>query len=233
VVGRSETARLTDRETFHAVLSKPENRYLARQLCWVASIKGLDTYILQARASLHFDFLIETVRPRPSPMDLDIVIGALGELAPPEMCNGLVVPIVYLDQMYSFDRETLLKSVPKPEKPIDTKFEAIAEEILERILQMADNAGSTDEHRALNYLSVRCPTIYAETAKAFARNSILSSIEVRRSPLSGTRRIVDVIFSYTNRATDVTEKVFTRVDVTEKFPFLVTKPSPYVEQYGR
>jgi hypothetical protein len=50
------------------------------------------------------------------------------------------------------------------------------------------------------------------------------------SPLSGTRRIVDVIFSYTNRNTDFTEKFFVRVDVTEEFPFLVTKLSPYYDR---
>ena len=40
---------------------------------------------------------------------------------------------------------------------------------------------------------------------------------------------MDVIFSFTNRQTDVIEKFFTRVDVTEKFPFLVTKMSPYYD----
>jgi hypothetical protein len=48
--------------------------------------------------------------------------------------------------------------------------------------------------------------------------------------LSGTRKIVDVIFSYTNRTTDVVEKFFVRVDVTEEFPFLVTKLSPYYDR---
>lgn len=99
-----------------------------------------------------------------------------------------------------------------------------------RIMQLADNAGATDEHRALNYCAVRYPAIYATTAEAFARNSSLSAVEIRPSPLSGTRRIVDAIFSYTNRQTDVTEKFFTRVDVTEEFPFLVTKMSPYYDR---
>jgi len=40
---------------------------------------------------------------------------------------------------------------------------------------------------------------------------------------------VDVIFSYTNRKTDFTEKCFVRADVTEEFPFLVQKLSPYFE----
>jgi hypothetical protein len=41
---------------------------------------------------------------------------------------------------------------------------------------------------------------------------------------------VDAIFSYTNRNTDFTEKSFVRVDVTEEFPFLVTKLSPFYDR---
>ncbi|RCV63990.1 hypothetical protein C5S53_10930, partial [Methanophagales archaeon] len=48
--------------------------------------------------------------------------------------------------------------------------------------------------------------------------------------LSGVRKIVDAIFSYTNRNTDVIEKYFVRVDVTEAFPFLVTKMSPFYDR---
>jgi PatG C-terminal len=103
-------------------------------------------------------------------------------------------------------------------------------ELFDRIMQMADNAGATDEHRALNYCALRYPAIYAKAAEEFAANSSLSAVEVRPSPLSGTRRVVDVIFSYTNRNTDFTEKFFVRVDVTEEFPFLVTKLSPYYER---
>jgi hypothetical protein len=39
-----------------------------------------------------------------------------------------------------------------------------------------------------------------------------------------------MIFSVTNRNTDVNEKFFVRVDVTEEFPFLVTKLSPYLDR---
>src|SRR5262245_26304467 len=47
--GRTETAGKTDQQTFHAVLSKRENRYLVRQLCWVLTIHGLETYLLRPR----------------------------------------------------------------------------------------------------------------------------------------------------------------------------------------
>jgi hypothetical protein len=228
--GRAETAGQTDQQTFYNVLSKPENRYLARQLCWVLMIQGLETYIVQPRDPRDFDRLVEAIRPQPSPMDIDVVIGMRGPIAPPELCNGLMVPIVIFDQVYSFDRDALIKAIPRPEKATEEQFEAAAGEVFDRILQMTDNAGATDEHRALNYLAMRYPGIYAKAAEEFARDFSLSGVEVRPSPLSGTRKIVEVIFSFTNRNTDFTEKFFARCDMTEEFPFLVTKLSPYYDR---
>jgi hypothetical protein len=227
---RADTAGKTDQQTFHAVLSKRENRYLVRQLCWVLSTQGLETYLLQPRDPADIDLLVEAIRPAPRPNDIDVVIGMRGPIAPPEMCNGLMVPIVAFDQIYSFDRESLIKSIPKPAGAKTKEFTAAATELFERIIQMTDNAGATDENRAANYLAVRYPAIYAKAAEEFAVNASLSAVEVRPSPVSTTRKVVDVIFSFTNRNTDVTEKFFVRVDVTEKFPFLVTKMSPYYDR---
>jgi hypothetical protein len=228
--GRAETAGLSDRQALQSVLSQRQNRYLARQLCWVLTIEGLETYLLAPRDSADLELLVEAVRPAPRALDVDIVIGLRGPIASPEMCNGLMVPIVLFDQLYSFDVDTLIKSIPRPEKVSAKEFEPAAEELFQRIMQMADNAGATDEHRALNYLAVRYPAVYATAADAFARNCSLSAVEVRPSPLSGTRRIVEVIFAFTDRQTDVVEKFFCRCDVTEEFPFLVTKMSPYYDR---
>ena len=208
--GRTDTAGKTDQQTFHAVLSKRENRYLVRQLCWVLTIQGLETYLLLPRDPADIDLLVEAIRPAPSPNDIDVVIGMRGPIAPPEMCNGLMVPIVAFDQIYSFDRDALIKAIPKPEKTTAAQFGPAAEELFNRIMQLTDNAGATDEHRALNYLAMRYPAIYAKAAEEFARDFSLTGVEVRPSPLSSTRNIVDVIFSYTNRNTDFTEKFFVR-----------------------
>ena len=228
--GRSVTAGKTDQQTFHTVLSKRENRYLVRQLCWVFTIQGMDTYLLVPRDPADIELLVDAIRPAPSPHDVDVVIGVRGPIAPPEMCNGLMVPIVAFDQLYSFDHEALIKSIPKPEKTSAAQFTPAAYELFSRIMQLTDNAGSTDEHRALNYLAMRYPAIYAKAAEAFGRSSSLTGVEVRLSPLSSTRKIVDVIFAYTDRNTDFTEKVCVRTDVTEKFPFLVAKMSPYYDR---
>jgi hypothetical protein len=228
--GRGHTKGKTDREAMQAILSAHENRYLARQLCWVLTLQGLETYLLTPRDSVNFDMLVEAVRPTPRPTDLDVVIGLRGPIASPEICNGLIVPIVFFDQIYSFDRDALIKSIPRPEKVTAQKFHPAAEELFDRIMQMTDNAGATDENRALNYLAVRYPAIYAKASEEFAANASLSGVEVRPSALSNTRKILDAIFSYTNRNTDVVEKFFVRVDVTEEFPFLVTKMSPYYDR---
>jgi hypothetical protein len=228
--GRAETKGKTDRETLRAVLSARENRYLARQLCYVLTVQGLETYIVTPRDSADFDQLVQAVRAVPRPSDLDVVIGVLGPIALPEMCNGLMVPIVAFDQIYSFDRDALIKAIPRQEKVSAKEFGLAAEELFDRVMQMTDNAGATDENRALNYLAMRYPAIYAKAAEEFGRDCSLTGVEVRPSPLSGTRKIVDVIFSYTNRNTDFTEKFFVRVDVTEEFPFLVTKMSPYYDR---
>jgi PatG Domain len=230
VTGRTDTAGKTDQQTFHDVLSRRENRYLARQLCCVLTIQGQDTYLLMPRDPVDIDLLIEAIRPAPSPNDIDVVIGLRGPIAPPEMCNGLLVPIIVFDQIYSFDRGTLVKAIPRPERTTARQFEETAEELFDRVMQMTDNAGATDEHRALNYLAMRYPAIYAKAAEQFAKNFSLSAVDVRPSTLSGTRNIVDVIFSYVNRNTDYAEKYFVRCDITEEFPFLVTKMAPYFDR---
>lgn len=230
---RTNTTGKTDQETFQAVLSQRENRYLARQLCWVLTIQGLETYLLRPHDPADIDLLIDAIRAARNPNDIDVVVGTLGPMATPEMCNGLMVPIVWFDQIYSFDRYALIEAIPKPKRPEKTtaaQFRAVAEEVFDRIMLLTDNAGNTDEHRALNYMAMRYPAIYARAAEQFANDFSLTGVEVRPSPLSGTRKIVDVIFSYTDRKTDFTEKFCARCDTTEEFPFLVTKLSPYYDR---
>jgi len=89
-MGREKTGEKTlgtDRQAFHSVLSKPQNHYLVRQLCWIMAVEGLETYLLRPRDPQDFGLLVEAIRPNPSPMDLDVVIGMSGPVAPPEWCN--------------------------------------------------------------------------------------------------------------------------------------------------
>jgi hypothetical protein len=232
VVGRADSGGLANRELLYAILSKPENRYLPRQLCWVFKIEGLDTYLLQPRDVNDFDKLVEAIRPpqNASLTDIDVVIGKRGPVAPPKLCNGLQVPIVVFDTLDSLDRTRLVQRIKKPAKVAAREFTAGREQLLLRIAQMADNAGDTDEYRALNYCAVRQPEMYENDNRLLGEDFSLSAVEARPSRLSGRRKIVDVVLSYAHRKTDFTEKYYWRVDVTEEFPFLVSGMAPYYDR---
>jgi hypothetical protein len=233
VAGQAVTEGQTDRQVIASILNDRANRYLAREMCWVFLIEGLETYIVVPRDTADFELLVQAIRPEPSPLDIDVIIGTRGPLAPPQICGGLGLPIVILDHLYSFDRESLIAAIPLPKgtpAKDDERFRASARELLDQIMQMADNAGATDEHRALNYLAVRYPAIYARAAAEHEESNSLAAVEVRSSRLSAARSIVDVIFAYVNRQTDVTTKYFCRVDITEKWPHMVTALSPYFDR---
>jgi hypothetical protein len=230
VMSRTETKGLTHQQAFRKVIRAPQNRYLLRQLCWVMSIAGIETYLVTPRYQADFDMLAETVREAANPMELNVIVGARGPVASPDMCNGLTLPIVFFDMLYSFERAELIEAIPRPEKKPAKQFADAAGELFAHIIQMTHNNGATDEHRALNYLAVRYPAIYAQMAAESAANASLTSVSVKKSALSGARRIVDVIFDYTNRATDVVQKYFVRLDVTEEFPYILSKLTPYFDQ---
>jgi hypothetical protein len=193
------------------------------------SVQGLETYLVLPRDPADLDRLIAAIEPQDE-AQLCTLIGLRGPLAPPEYCNGLSIPILVFDQIYTFSRKALLESIPRPDDASGEQFDAAAGELFDRLIQITDNAGASDKDRALNYLSVRYPAIYANAGQQFDRDFSLTSVETRESALSGVRNIVEVIFSFTNRSTDFIEKYFVRVDVTEGFPFLVTKLSPYYDR---
>jgi PatG C-terminal len=229
VVARAETKGLTDRQTMQKILSSRENRYIARQICWVLSIGDVDSFFVTPRDSADLDLLIEALRSEPSALDIDVVIGVLGPVVPPSYCNGLQIPVVVFDQLYSFDQDSLLRSIPKQKEVEKDAFQNAASELLERIVQFANNDGTTDSNRALNYLVVRYPQIYSRVAEAFSRNFSLDSIIAQPSKLGGGRKLVDVIFTFVKRDNDFVEKVFVRVDVSDEFPFLTSRLSPYYD----
>ena len=213
------------------ILLEPENRYIVRQLCWVLRIETLQTYILQPRDPADYKVLVDAFRPH-SRENIDVIIGVRGPIAPPEVCNGLGLPIVVFDQLYSFDREMLIKSIPKPPKAKAKEFEGGADDLFKRIQQMSDNHGATDEHRAVNYLAVRSSEIYKCAHDAVVDGYWLTSLDVVASRLSGSRgrRIFDVVLTYTNPTSRVARKWFWRVDVTGEYPFIVTGQQEYYDR---
>jgi len=240
VVTDADTRGISESELLYAVLSRGENLYLAREMCWVFQIAGVDTYILQPRSQVELTDLIAAISPNLTDIEWDIVIGLRGGNAPPQMCNGLELPVAMVNQVYSFTMTQFIENVPLPRRPgFDPadpnykenvkKFREAVAQAFTRMRQLADNAGETDEHRALNYVSLRYPNIYSLSYEKENPGtnpgdpvSSLTGVEVLPSRLAGARQIKDIVFTFTNRSTSVEEKYFTRVDVTGQFPFLVS-----------
>ena len=221
-----QTANLTDQQAIYEILKQKENRYLAEDLCWVLSIGNIDTYLLQPVGEHVIDQFIEGIKPVKT-IDCDAIIGFRGPIAPPDACNGLQLPIVGVKKIYSFEVGDFVKAMPKAKGVNDQAIQ----ELFTRIQQMVDNAGNSDEHRALNYLALRYPNIYTKTAEMFAANKSLEGVEVQPARLGGSRKIVQVIFSFVDRSTDVKERFFVKVDVTGQYPFLTSQLQPYYSLY--
>jgi hypothetical protein len=102
----------------------------------------------------------------------------------------------------------------------EEQFSNIARELFIRITSSLENMGGLEQHRALNYMLVQHPGPFVAVAQR-ADTAVLDSIETRLNLTPGARRIVTVIFTFIDRATGVPERLFTRIDVTEEWPFVV------------
>ncbi|MFI1417944.1 hypothetical protein ACH4VX_08110 [Streptomyces sp. NPDC020731] len=228
VASADGTADATDADALHRVLSDPENRYIARQMCYVLSVQGVDTYILEPADPAGLDDLVEALRPVADRRDLAVVVGRLGPVAPPDACQGLSVPLVRVEKIWAFDSKELIRAVDRPDDTSRKEFERTAGALLDRLLQLGDNAGTDPADRALNYLAVRDQEIYRKTHERYTEGYTLSAVEAGRSRLSsGSHTVITVVFSYTHRRTNVTEQWSARVGLAGLFPFRVTALQPY------
>jgi hypothetical protein len=147
-------------------------------------------------------------------------------VAGPATCGGVIASILACDQIYAFTTKELMGSLSQTlettlkTKKIDAdRLSGLGTELFERIASSTDNMGLLDSHRALNYLLVQHPGLFLAHAERH-ENALLDSIETRVSDSPGLRRIVSVILTFLDRATGVPERVFTRIDTTEEWPFL-------------
>ena len=133
--------------------------------------------------------------------DLDVVIGVMG----PQTPEGIALTV---DQVFSISSEWL---APKG---------------MEFLSQLADNHGMTDDDRAYNFLLARYPPPPLSQDQGFE----LSGVSVGASRLgAGAGRIVRAIYRFRND-NGAEKKFFVRVDVTHKFPMIVSPWQEFLER---
>lgn len=231
VAGAEGRTDVTDAEAMYRVLSAPENRYIARQMCFVLSVQDIATYILEPEDPTELDELVEALRPVTDKRDLAVIVGRLGPVAPPSACQGLSVPVVSVAHVWAFDSKKLIRAIDRPDGASRKEFEKGAGALLDQLLQLSDSAGADPVGRAFNFLAVRCQEMYQKTNEKRAEGYILSSVEAGPSRLStGSQTVITVVFSYTHRQTNVVVKFFVRVEVAGIFPRLAT---PFQEYFAR
>jgi hypothetical protein len=206
-------------------LSEEENRYLARQLCWVFSGPGGEAFAVVARDGDDLTELLDTSSDGDS--TLHVVVGSpasptVGAAA----CVASGLPAVSPDQMLVFTRDEFLAALPQPdEKDLKGKdldaWKQTAGGLFDHLTQRAGNHGVSDEHRAMNYLALRYPQIYHLAFNQQAAGAALISVDARPATSNG-RREVAVRFVFRDARTHVVQGYLCRVDVTDLFPFLTS-----------
>jgi hypothetical protein len=239
----TKTPGSTFEQRLYNVLSRPENLYFAREMAWAFLIEDVGTYMLRPRSDVELGQLIESIKPDPTPgqVQYDVIIGTNEPLA--ASSEGL--PTVTVNRLFHFTVTELVQKVPLPpsiqsmpegasKNAAIAQFQLLVSSIFNDMLQLADNTGDADEHRALNYVSLTYPAIYTLSfslpASVSGGSWTFTGVEVRPSVLGGARRIIDVILRYTDQSAGVVTRYYTSVDVTGQFPFLVTKLQQYFDR---
>jgi hypothetical protein len=202
------------------------NNHLARAACFVHLVGGVPAYILAPTGSEVLAALIDALGGTGRDGAWDLVIGRRGPMSTPSTCGGVLAPLVGVDKVYAFSVQELVSELSERIKPafkaarlMPEVFETSARELFERIAVSVENVGALDSHRALNYLLVQHPGLFLAVAER-VESAILDNIETRVSDTAGARRVVTVILTFIDRVTAVPERLFTRVDVSEEWPFL-------------
>jgi hypothetical protein len=221
---------------FH-VLSEPDARYVARQVCWILKVEGQLAYHLVLRDLHDLPDLISCLG-HSLDADLDLFVGS-SPLTEVEKCPGVKKRILNIEYISSFKKDDLMKwfgaSPEKSRRPKSRTRTAAGSDserndLYDMLVQTADNYGNLDEQRALNYLAVRYKPLYELYAEmVLVKNAWnLVGVEVIRSRLAGDRQIVDPVFTFQRKDSTAVERYFARVDVSHMFPVIVNHVARYI-----
>jgi len=197
----------------HMVLNNPQARYVARQLCWSLYVEGEPIYNLELCYSDDLDELIRCLNEPKD--DLCLVVG-LSSPIKAEPCPGKLPILAVNYQLKRFSRQNLIGWFNPPVPPA---LPINPDELYVRLFHNCDNRGNEDRWRAVNYLAVRYPPLYAKFAEMAQIGYKYDYFDVVDSRLTGLgeKGKVDVIFTFKNDRGGV-EDFFVRVDVRGPFP---------------
>lgn len=200
--------------SLHAILADPKHRYLARNFQWVLRVGGVDTYLLSPRDPADFALLLEAIASDLT-AGMHVVLGGTG--AADGVGGAGPLRTVFFEQIYSFTREAFSNALAGSASPA----------AINHVLTLARNRGASPGARALNYLIVRYPGIYATVEDRRTDGWDLSAVETHAIDGQPGREVMEILFVFERGGAGV-ERHAARVDVTELFPFLVSDLTRHV-----
>jgi hypothetical protein len=219
LLGQKEFNGFTDRQTMYSVLSKPENRYLARRMCFLFTPYGTGAspaYVVIPEQQDDLDLLIDTLQRPLSSTEFDVVKGQLIGIAPPALCNAQQLPILSFYQLYSFGLDEFLGALPRPDKMTEGEFKAACDELFHRVLHLASNASGPT--LGLSYAILSYAGLYKLVAEKYQQNYSLASVDVTASRL--TPGSADIWLKFIERKTSFSETYCFTVNYSGPFAFL-------------
>lgn len=207
-----------------------QNPFLAREMQWLFMINGQPAYRLIPRSQTELDAFVTSMVPSdPTVIQYSVIVGTFDP-------SGGDLPGVLVNRTFTFTLQELAASVTSAltaQKVTNIPSTLQIVNVFDQTMQLANNTGDLDEHRALNYVSVNYPEVYVlpTTQGATSSNLVFTGVETRHSVNdAGGVTVIEVILKYQNQNTGVPMRFFTSVDVTGQFPFIVQKFQPYFER---
>jgi hypothetical protein len=226
-MGGTDPMDIANLARLRAALTKPENRYLVRELCWVLAVDGIDSYVLAPSDPMDILLLAEAIRPNSRGDNIDAAVGRIVDPSPADAaCSQIPLPLLVFDQLHSFDTKSFAKKL----KGSDAQEveESFVVDVLHRLTSLGSGLGLAAEHRALNYVILRYPKLYHLASEKAAEGFSLQAVRFLRPPVAGGRILVDVLLTFISNVDSRTERWSVKVDVTDKYPFLRGALSPHL-----
>ena len=230
------------------VLSKPENRYIARLMSWTLfDSYGNDVYQLKPTES-QLNALIAAIEPRQAADNGDaqahtgvqastaqkhrkvMLLGSVSESA--DSLN--LLPELSIRKIESASPASILEVLKSQSTEVK---EQPLKQIVANILSLSDNDGDNEKERALNYILFHNLAIYTRSYAIIYEDGSetpvarLSHVQVQ-TEVSGERRIGKVVFEFQNTSGGAGQSWYCAVDVTDQNPFLLVDFRPYLPLYG-
>jgi hypothetical protein len=199
-------------------LALEKNSDVARQMCYVALVQEVESYILIPRfPDVGYPMLIEAAKS-----EISAVIGTVGPSAGPDMCNGLTLPILIFDAIFNFNQEAFVAEIPVPEHVDEARLRAAANGLWDQLVPLIGLGTGTNRALAHLLLSDDSWWRFAITEQ-LNQNAELKSVDVQPVPAT-TRTLVNVKATFLYRGNLIEKTYYRTFDLTNRFVVALDQP---------